>query len=1108
VATTDALSPAQKRELLQRLLAERSRSRPDDRGVHRQFEAQASRTPEAVAVASAGATLTYRALNERATALAHRLRALGVGPEVLVGLCLERTPDLLVGLLGILKAGGAYVPLDPHYPQERLAFMLGDSRAPVLVTQQSLLGRPPGHEAEVVLLSADDPAPGGVSAADPPGGAGPENLAYVIYTSGSTGRPKGVQVTHGALSNFLAAMRSLLGMTERDSLLAVTTLSFDIAALELYLPLTVGARVELAARDEAADGARLAARLERSAVNFLQATPASWRMLLDGGWRGDPSLTMLCGGEALPRDVADRLLPLGRALWNLYGPTETTVWSSAAKVEPGEGPVTIGRPILNTQTYVLDARLRPVPIGLTGELYIGGAGLARGYLGRPGLTGERFVPDPYGPAPGARLYRTGDLARWRPDGTLECLGRVDHQVKIRGFRVEPGEVEAALVRHPAVSQAAVVARRDASGEDALVAFVVPAPGSGADAGAAALRPWLAERLPEYMVPSAFVRLDALPLTPNGKVDRNALPDVSNDQGGGASGALSVPPRGPIEEDVARTWGELLGRDWVGVHDNFFDLGGHSLLATQVLTRLRDAFGVDVSLREFLDGPTVAGLARHVEQALAIGPGRSSPPIERVGRDGPLPASFAQQRLWYLDQLDPGSPAYNIPTAVRVVGALDVDALARALNEVVRRHEVLRTTLTAEGGVPHQTIAPSLSLPLPLVDRSASPEPDREAGLWRLLHDEALKPFDLARGPLIRFGLIRLSEREHVVQVAMHHVASDGWSMGVLVREVGALYEAFRKGESSPLPDLPVQYADFAAWQHAWLTGEVLREQTDYWRAQLAGLPALDLPTDRPATAAGSARAGLRSLKLPDDLLDGVKALGRREGATLSMTFLAAFQALLHRYTGQADFAVGTPVAGRTRSEVEGLIGFFVNTLVLRADVSGDPSFRELLRRTRRTALGAYAHQDLPYEKLAGELANARGPLFRVMFVTQNAPMPAVSAPGLEMTPLDWVSEVAKFDLILYIEPAAGGFRAVMEFNRDLYDEATVGRMLGHYQTLLEGAVAEPDRSVGALPMLSDEEQRQLLGQSGAEALSPEDLDALSDDELDDLLNRFESAHDV
>ncbi len=569
------------------------------RSVHRAIELQAARVPDRVAVVSATESLTYAELNARANRLARRLRSLGVGPEVLVGLCTGRSAAMVVGLLAILKAGGAYVPLDPTYPAERLRFMLEDAQLAILLTEERLRGQIPSSEARIICLDSQWEGNGEGCAGDVDGEARGSNLAYVIYTSGSTGRPKGVQVTHGALANLLQSMRGLLAIKEEDGLLAVTTLSFDIAALEIFLPLIVGARVELIERDVAADGARLSDRVNDPGITLLQATPATWRLLLEAGWRGKPTLQMLCGGEALPCALADRLLDKGARLWNVYGPTETTIWSSSWRVEPGKAPISIGRPIANTRLYVLDKRLRPVPVGVIGELFIGGAGLARGYRNRPGLTAERFIPDPFGTAAGGRLYRTGDLARWRGDGTVECLGRIDHQVKIRGFRIELGEIEAALARHPAVREAAVAARPDATGELGLAAYVVTRDGAEASSPAE-LRRWLLDKIPEYMVPSAFVRLDALPLTPNGKVDRQALPNPV--EGVLAEAADFVPARGPVEATIAEIWAELLGASHIGVHDNFFERGGHSLLATQVISRLRDAFGVQIPLRRCLSLP--------------------------------------------------------------------------------------------------------------------------------------------------------------------------------------------------------------------------------------------------------------------------------------------------------------------------------------------------------------------------------------------------------------------------------------------------------------------------------------------------------------------------
>jgi amino acid adenylation domain-containing protein len=1064
----------QKRRLVARLL--REKAGPGRGGaslVHRRVEMQAERAPEAVSLTRAAESLTYSEINTRANRLARRLRALGVGPEVLVGLCAGRSAEMVVGLLAILKAGGAYVPLDPAYPAERLAFMLDDARASILLTEERLRGNLPNCKARILCLDSEWKGLSEESDANLDGGAAAANLAYVIYTSGSTGRPKGVQVTHGALANLLEAMRGLLPISERDALLAVTTLSFDIAALEIFLPLILGARVELIDRDVAGDGRLLAERLNDPGITFFQATAATWRLLLEAGWRGKSALTMLCGGEALSRALADRLIDKGAALWNLYGPTETTVWSSAWRVEAGENPISIGRPIANTRLYVLDRWLRPVPVGVIGELYIGGAGLTRGYRNRPSLTAEQFIPDPFGTSPGGRLYRSGDLARWRPDGTLECLGRVDHQVKVRGFRVELGEIEAALARHPGVRESVVAARPDPTGEMSLAAYFALRDGPDARI-AAELRRWLLGLLPEHMVPSTFVCLDALPLTQNGKIDRQALPNPGELR---LSGAVDfVPPRGPIEETLAEIWTELLGGELVGAHDNFFERGGHSLLATQLLARLRQVLNVEVALKDFLEEPTVARLAGMVAHALADGSTLQAPPLLRADRGAPLPASFAQQRLWFLDQLEPGRASYHIPVAVRLVGRLDSSVLEQALNEVVHRHEVLRTTLVSDGGIPRQVIAERLALPLAVEDLSRLPEDEREPYALSRIRDEAERPFDLARGPLVRARLLRLSEREFIAMVTMHHAISDGWSIGILIQELSALYQAFQSGLPSPLALPAIQYADYAVWQRNWLQGAVLEVQLVYWKNQLAGLPDLELPTDRPRPTAASQRGGERSTTLPKAFLEAARALGRHEGATLYMTLLAAFQVLLSRYSRQEDIAVGTPIAGRTRPELEGLIGFFVNTLVVRGDLSGNPGFRDLLRRIRRTAIEAFTHQDLPFEKLVtvADRDASRTPLFRVMFALQNVPLPALRAPELLLTPIESSSGTSKFDLTLFATEVAEGLRLTMEYSTDLFDPPTVDHMLAHYRILLEGIIAHPDQPIGALRMLTEDEQRQVL----------------------------------
>ena len=1043
------------------------------------FEAQAARTPAAVALQYEGEQLSYSELNRRANLWAHRLRALGVGPEVLVALCAERSAEMVVGLLAILKAGGAYVPLDPAYPAQRLAYMLEDARPAVLLTQQHLQAGLPAPAMPVLCL--DGAWSGAAGPADPQRNlacaVGPDNLAYVIYTSGSTGLPKGAAVRHGGLSNFLHSMRAQPGLDGRDVLLSVTSISFDIAALELFLPLVVGARTIVAGREAAADAGQLAALIEGQGVTAMQATPTTWRLLSEGAWpRTARPLKVLCGGEALPAALAGRLLQRVPALWNLYGPTETTIWSAVRRVTAEAPTVSIGGPIGNTQLYILDAELNPAPVGVAGELHIGGAGLARGYLNRPHLTAEKFIADPYG-APGARLYRSGDLARYLADGSIEYLGRIDDQVKLRGFRIELGEIEAALAGVPAVAAAVVLARDDlgdAGGERRLVAYLQPHAGQALPADAA-LRAALLQSLPDYMVPAHFMALDQLPLTPNGKLDRKALPAPALLRG--ASGYVA--PRDADQTTLAALLAAALGLDRVGMEDNFFALGGHSLLAAQVVASIRAAFQVELPLRALFDAADVAALAAQVAALRHDGGARALPAIAAQPGDAVPALSFAQQRLWFLDQLEPGSAAYNMPVAVRLSGALDLQALQRTLDDIVRRHAALRSRFTTLDGQPQLRIAPALALPLAVTDLSALPQAERQAKADWLVQDEAQTPFDLARGPLIRAGLLRLSDAEHIVMLTVHHIVSDGWSMGVLVREVGALYGAHARQLPSPLAPLPVQYADYAHWQRQHLSGAALAPQLAYWQRQLDGSPALlALPTDRPRPALQRHQGGALPFALTPALSAGLHGLARQQQATLFMTLAAAFNVLLARYSGQDDICLGTPIANRGQAGTGDLIGFFANTLVLRSRVDQDAAFTDLLRQVRGTALGAYAHQDAPFEQLVELLKPQRqtshAPLFQVMLVLQNAPMGALALPGLTLETLAGAAVGAKYDLTLNLYEDGRQLQANFEYDADLFDAATVARMADNFVRLLEAIVAAPAAPLHTLDMLGGAERAQLL----------------------------------
>jgi amino acid adenylation domain-containing protein len=1059
----------------EQLLVEWNRTRsdyPSEQSIHELFERQVELAPDRTAVAFEEEQLSYAELSGRANRLAHYLRGLGVGPDTRVGVLMERSVEMVVGVLGVLKAGGAYVPLDPAYPEERLAFMVKDAEALALLTQRRLVKELGECECQAVWLDEEWDEIAKEGEENPASGVRSANLAYVIYTSGSTGQPKGVQVPHAAVVNFLASMQAHPGITVEDNLLSVTSLSFDISILEIILPLTVGARLVVAHRDTTLIGERLSDAAAKSQATVIQATPTTYQLLIDSGWEGSSGLKILCGGEAMSPKLAGRLLERCGSLWNLYGPTETTIWSTLCEVHPESKTPSIGHPIKNTQCYILDGNLAPTPIGAVGSLYIGGAGLARGYRNLPAITADRFIPDSFSREPGARLYRTGDLARYQSDGSIEFLGRGDFQVKLRGFRIELEEIEALLNQHYSIKQAIVTVVGDDINTLGLAAYVVF---DGSELTISELRQYLREKLPEYMVPAAWVVLESLPLTPNGKVNRRALPVPTRTQVEGAG----IAARTPTEEMLVGIWREALRLEQVGIDDNFFELGGHSLLATQLISRVRKAFAIELPLRALFENPTVMGLARCVDAEMRAGrQSISAPPIAPVVRNGRLPMSFAQQRLWFLDQLAPGASFYNIPAAVRLQGRLDVAAFERSLNEVVRRHEALRTRFVSEEGQPAQSIVPPLPLALPVIDLQEFPQEAREARARLMAAEEAQRPFDLAEGPLLRATLLRLGEEDHVALLTMSHIVSDGWSIGVLMREVAALYEAYSQGRQSPLEELPIQYADYAAWQREWLSGEALETQLAYWKRQLACLPALNLPTDHPRPDAQSYLGASQVVALPQPLTEQLKALSQRQGVTLFMTLLAAFQTLLMRYTGQRDVVVGSPIANRGRAEIEGLIGFFVNTLVMRTDLGGDPPFVELLWRVREVALGAYAHQDLPFERLVEELQPerdlSRHPLFQVMMVLQNAPREAVELPGLRLSTLPSESGTTKFDLTLSLAEGEGGLTGSLEYSTDLFEAETIRRMLGHYQRLLESVVADPHLRLSELELLAEAEREQLL----------------------------------
>ncbi|MBE9214964.1 amino acid adenylation domain-containing protein [Plectonema cf. radiosum LEGE 06105] len=1099
--------------------------------IHQLIAAQAESTPDKIAVVFESQQLTYKELNQKANQLAHYLKSVGVEEETRVGICLERSEKMLVGLLGILKAGGTYIPLDPAFPEERLTFMLEDSGVNFLVTDSKTSPLTPLLVKErgtmVINVDSDWELIAQQPTHSPSFKRGLGGSAYIIYTSGSTGKPKGVQIMHKSLVNCLESMQQQPAIDVNDTFLSVTTLSFDIAGLELYLPLITGARLIIASREIATDGTLLKQNLDNNQVTIMQATPATWRLLLSAGWKGNQQLKILCGGEALDVNLAEELLKCSKEVWNLYGPTEATIWSSVAECRDAiyrvsTKTVPIGKPINNTQFYVLDDCLQPVPIGVPGELYIGGAGLAKGYLNKPELTAERFVDNPFyektsPPSPlltkergvrqdgvrltdlaeiqNSRLYKTGDKVRYLSDGNLEYLGRIDYQIKLRGFRIELGEIEAVLTQHPSVKQAVVTLYKNLDDERLIAYFV-----SSSEVSQVELRQFLQDKLPAYMVPSNYIMLEEFPLTPNCKIDRKALPLPDKE----SQTLTYTPPRTVTEEIVAGIWAEVLNLQQISIDDNFFELGGHSLLATRVISQIRQAFTVELPLRSLFENPTIAELSLSIETATRHS---VAPPIKPVPREENLPLSFAQQRLWFLCQLEPDSPYYNIPAAVRLTGFLDIDALQQSFNDIIRRHETLRTAFLSVDGKPTQQIHSVDSLPFSIIDLSNIPDSKRETKVEELSRIEAMQPFKLDSSPLLRVKLLQLSDRDYVILLTFHHIIADGWSIGVLVRELGILYQektsppspllnkergVRQDGLKSPLLnkergvrqdgvrlELPIQYADFTVWQREWLQGEVLENQLNYWHLQLQDAPILlELPTDYPRPAVRSLRGDSYTFKISPELTVALKRLSQQSGCTLFMTLLAAFQTLLYRYTGNEDIVVGTSIANRNYPEIEGLIGFFVNTLALRTDLSENPTFEELLNRVREVSLGAYAHQDLPFEQLIDNLKLQRSlnytPLFQVMFVLQNAPMEALEIEGLHWQPLESNSSTAKFDLTLSMHETLEGLTGVLEYSLDLFNLKTIERIAENYLTLLTAIINQPEQQISELPILTVSEQQLFI----------------------------------
>ncbi|WP_425274976.1 amino acid adenylation domain-containing protein [Pseudomonas corrugata] len=1065
---------------------------PREQTIHQLFEAQVAARPQAIAVVFEGERLSYAELNRQANQLAHHLIGLGIRPDDRVAICVERSAEMLVGLLAVLKAGGGYVPLDPAYPAERLAYMIADSAPVALLTQRALQDRLPPLATPVVLLDYVERVRSGIATGreDNPvvASLGVRHLAYVIYTSGSTGAPKGVMIEHRGLVNYCVDAVRLFELTPADTVLQQNTLNFDLSVEEIFPALVAGATL---APTRALFGSIELQQDVEIRPTFLHLTAAHWHTLA-AEWHNTPAQArdhlrdvrlVNVTGDALSMQklqMWDAVRPAHTRLINTYGPTEATVSCTAAYMrydaDGAGGNATIGTPMANTRIYLLDGHRQPVPFGVAGEIYIGGDGVARGYLNLDAINVERFLVDPFSDLSDARMYKTGDLARYRPDGRIEYLGRNDFQVKVRGFRIELGEIETRLSHCTGVKEAAVIVREDTPGDKRLVAYVVPQ--AGLTLSAAALRSELSTLLAEYMVPSAFVSLAALPLTPNRKLDRQALPEPDAEA---FASRMHVAPQGATEVALAQIWQSMLNVEAVGRHDHFFELGGHSLLVMRLIAQVREQLGVELSLNEVFAQPELSALAKVLSRAARS----TRPDIMPVSREQALPLSFAQQRLWFLAQLDNASAAYHIPTGLRLRGALDTAALGRALDRIVARHEALRTTFV-QGQEVEQRIAPA-DIGFALQRHDLSAHPDAEAELSRMAGQEARQVFDLSRGPLARGRLVRMGDADHVLLVTLHHIVSDGWSADVLTRELGVLYAAFSQGQDDPLPALPVQYADYAVWQRRWLSGEVLSRQERYWQDTLAGAPALlTLPTDRPRPAQQDHSGHAVGIAFDEALTEGLKALSQRHGATLFMTVMAAWAALLSRMSGQDDIVVGTPTANRMHAEVEDLIGLFVNTLAVRVEVSTELTVEALLQRVKAQTLGAQAHQDLPFEQVVEVVRPLRSlshsPVFQAMLSWQNSETGGMELSELSLQGLGVSSRTAKFDVLLDMALIDGRLFGSLEYATALFDQATMERYLGYLECILRAMVADEQALVAQIPLLEDAERQHLLEAFNATAV--------------------------
>ncbi len=1052
------------------------------RCTHEIFEEQVALTPDSVAVCFEGYQLTYKALNCHANQLANLLRARGVGPEVLVGIYVERSLDMVVGILGVFKAGGAYIPFDPSYPRDRLTFMLKDAEVPLILTLKKLAQALPEHCAEVVYFDGEISSEYNVSNDNLENFATPDNLAYVIYTSGSTGRPKGVLGLHRGLVNRMHWMWQTFPYEDSEVFCQKAPFCFVDHIAEIFAPILQGKPVVIIPDAVVQDPQWFIQVLAAAGVTRITMVATLLRMVLHVASDLQAQLPRLKhwfnSGEELPVELEETFFSAypDANLYNLYGPTEASIEVSywECKRDSQRSTVPIGYPIANTSLYLLDDHLQPVGSDVQAELHIGGVGLARGYLNRPALTAEKFIPDPCSDQPGTRLYKSGDFSRYTADGVLEYLGRIDHQVKIRGQRIELGEIEGTLNRHPKVREAVVVAREQKPGFIQLIAYVVPEQPQGVTS--VDLRSYLKEKLPEAMVPSAVIFLDALPRTPSGKTNRQALPTVDFRSLTRAQGYIA--PRTPDETRLVRIWEELLRVEQVGIDDDFFELGGDSLVAAQIIDRVRESFKVAIPVRVLFDAPTITTFIAYLTQYQTT-KFSTLPPINNTFNQSTSLLSFAEQRLWFLDQMEGARVTYVTYTANRLTGVLQEWVLEQSLAEVMQRHDVLRTTYPLVNGSPVRSVASSQIVPLSYIDLQNVHLEKRLATAQQYASEIIREPFDLTQGPLLRVTLLEMGLQDRLLVCVMHHIISDDWSIDLFIRELVALYNAYTQGVSSPLEDVPIQYADFALWQRYCLTDEVLDAQLRFWKRTLADVPqVLALPSDRVRTAAQTFRGRHYRFTIPPNLTRRLREVAAESGATMFMVLLSGFATLLAGYSGERDMVVGTPSSTRSSRETESSIGFFVNTLVLRIDLSGDPTFLELLARVRKVVLEARENQDLPFEQLIEALKPERSlshnALFQVMFIWQRSPMQRLNFHGLDANHVEIETGTSIVDLSLTLQDAGDELLGEIEYNCDLFDADRIERMTGHLEVLLEAISTAATKKLSTVSMLTSQERHQVL----------------------------------